>query len=115
MTAPVIRWQYAGQTSGPRYEAWREEFGRWWVRTDLIPILDDLANCVASEITVSQLSFVTLGRCAARPCIWIVDAILPTRRRVAVFRHRVRLPYASIPTRQVRRPCTGRYDTGEQQ
>src|SRR5215831_20388759 len=59
MTAPVIRWQYAGQTSGPRYEAWREEFGRWWVRADLIPILDDLADCVASEITVSQLSFVS--------------------------------------------------------
>ena len=67
MTAPVIRWQYAGQTTGPRYEAWREEFGRWWVRADLIPILDDLADCVASEITVSQLSFVTLGSMRGTP------------------------------------------------
>src|SRR5215813_2855215 len=67
MTAPVIRWQYAGQTSGPRYEAWREEFGRWCVRADLIPILDDLADCVASEITVSQLSFVTLGSMRGTP------------------------------------------------
>jgi hypothetical protein len=61
MTAAVIRWQYEGKTSGPRYEAWREEFGRWWVRADLVPILDDRDDCVASEIAVSQLSFVTLG------------------------------------------------------
>jgi len=67
MTAAVIRWQYAGQTSGPRYEAWREEFGRWWVRADLIPILDNLADCVASEITVNQLSFVTLGSMRGTP------------------------------------------------
>jgi AraC-like DNA-binding protein len=67
MTAAVIRWQYAGKSSGPRYEAWREEFGRWWIRADLIPILDDLADCVASEITVSQLSFVTLGSMRGTP------------------------------------------------
>jgi hypothetical protein len=54
MTAPVVRWQYAGKTSGPRYEAWREEFGRRWIRADLIPIADDY---IASEIAVSQLSF----------------------------------------------------------
>ncbi len=58
MTAAVIRWQYAGKTSGPRYEAWREEFGRRWVRADLMPIVGDY---VASEVAASQLSFVTLG------------------------------------------------------
>jgi AraC-like DNA-binding protein len=64
MNAAVIRWQYAGKTSGPRYEAWREEFGRWWIRADLIPILDDY---VASEIAVSQLSFMTLGSMRGTP------------------------------------------------
>jgi AraC-like DNA-binding protein len=67
MTAGAIHWQYAGKTSGPRYEAWREEFGRWWVRADLIPILDDRDDRVASEITVSQLSFVTLGSMRGTP------------------------------------------------
>jgi AraC-like DNA-binding protein len=64
MNAAVIHWQYAGKTSGPRYEAWREEFGRWWIRADLIPILDDY---VASEIAVSQLSFMTLGSMRGTP------------------------------------------------
>jgi AraC-like DNA-binding protein len=67
MTAGLISWQYAGKTGGPRYEAWREEFGRWWVRADLIPILDDRDDCVASEITVSQVSFVTLGSMRGTP------------------------------------------------
>jgi len=64
MTAAVIRWQYAGKTSGPRYEAWREEFGRRWIRADLIPIPDDY---VASEVAVSQLSFVTLASMRGTP------------------------------------------------
>jgi AraC-like DNA-binding protein len=67
MTAAAIHWQYTGRTSGPRYEAWREEFGRWWVRADLIPILDDPDDCVTSEIAVSQLSFVTLGSMRGTP------------------------------------------------
>jgi AraC-like DNA-binding protein len=64
MTAPAIRWQYEGKTSGPRYEAWREEFGRSWIRADLIPIPDDY---VISEIAVSQLSFVSLGSMRGTP------------------------------------------------
>jgi len=64
MTAAVIRWQYAGKTSGPRYEAWREEVGRRWIRADLIPILDDY---VASEVAVGQLSFLTLGSMRGTP------------------------------------------------
>jgi AraC-like DNA-binding protein len=64
MTAAVIRWQYAGKTSGPRYEAWREEFGRRWIRADLIPILDDY---IASEIALSHLSFVTIGSMRGTP------------------------------------------------
>jgi AraC-like DNA-binding protein len=64
MTGAVIRWQYAGKTSGPRYEAWREEFGRRWIRADLIPIPDDY---IASEIAVSQPSFATLGRMCGTP------------------------------------------------
>jgi AraC-like DNA-binding protein len=64
MTAGIFRWQYAGKTSGPRYEAWREEFGRRWIRADLIPIPDDY---FASEITVSQLSFVTLASMRGTP------------------------------------------------
>src|SRR5215831_5323411 len=58
MTAAVFRYQYAGKTSGPRYEAWREEFGRKWISADFEPIRDDY---IASEIMGSQLSFVTLG------------------------------------------------------
>jgi AraC-like DNA-binding protein len=58
MTAAVFRYQYAGKTSGPRYEAWREGFGRKWISADFEPIRDDY---IASEIMGSQLSFVTLG------------------------------------------------------
>jgi AraC-like DNA-binding protein len=62
--AAAIRWQYEGKTSGPHYEAWREEFGRSWIRADLIPIPDDY---VTSEIAVSQLSFASLGRMRGTP------------------------------------------------
>src|SRR5262249_61328907 len=58
MTAAVFRYQYAGKTSGPRYEAWREEFGRKGIFADFEPIRGDY---IASEIMGSQLSFVTLG------------------------------------------------------
>jgi len=64
MTAAAIRWQYEGKTCGPRYEAWREEFGRSWIRADLIPIPNDY---VSSEIAVSQLSFVSLGSMRGTP------------------------------------------------
>src|SRR5262249_37846335 len=43
----ISRYQYAGKTSGPRYEAWREEFGRKWISADFEPIRDDY---IASEI-----------------------------------------------------------------
>jgi len=66
MTAPVVRRQYAGKTSEPRYEAWREEFGRKWIRADLIPIPD---GYIASEIAVSQLSFLTLGSMRGTPLL----------------------------------------------
>jgi AraC-like DNA-binding protein len=64
MSTAAFHYRYAGKTSGPRYEAWREELGRRWIRADLIPIQDDY---VASEIAVSQLSFVTLGGMRGTP------------------------------------------------
>jgi AraC-like DNA-binding protein len=64
MSTAVFHCQYAGKTSGPRYEAWREEFGRKWISADFEPVGDD---CIASEISASQLSFVTLGTMRSTP------------------------------------------------
>jgi AraC-like DNA-binding protein len=55
-----------GEDQRTGYEAWREEFGRRWIRADLIPIADDY---IASEIAVSQLSFVTLGGMRGTPLL----------------------------------------------
>jgi AraC-like DNA-binding protein len=64
MTTAVFHCQYAGKTSGPRYEAWREEFARKWISADFNPVGDDY---IASEISATQLSFVTLGSMRGTP------------------------------------------------
>src|SRR5262245_42576417 len=50
---------YAGKTSGPRYEMWREEFSRKWIAADFDSLSEDY---VASRISVTQHAF--LGLCA---------------------------------------------------
>jgi AraC-like DNA-binding protein len=64
MSTAVFHCQYAGKTSGPRYEAWREEFGRKWISADFEPVGDDY---IASEIGASQVSFLTLGTMHSTP------------------------------------------------
>jgi AraC-like DNA-binding protein len=64
MSTAVFHSQYAGRTSGPRYEAWREEFARKWISVDFNPIDDDY---IASEINATQLSFVTLATMRGTP------------------------------------------------
>jgi AraC-like DNA-binding protein len=64
MSTAVFHCQYAGQTSGPRYEAWREEFGRKWISADFRPIGSDYID---SEISATQLSNLTLGTMRGTP------------------------------------------------
>jgi AraC-like DNA-binding protein len=64
MSTAVFHCQYAGKTSGPRYEAWREEFGRKWISADFEPVGDDYID---SEISASQVSIVTLGTMRSTP------------------------------------------------
>ena len=52
---------YAGKTSGPRYEMWREEFSREWIAADFDSLGEDY---VASKISVTQHAF--LGLCTMR-------------------------------------------------
>ena len=52
---------YAGKTSGPRYELWREEFSREWIAADFASLGEDY---VASKISVTQHAF--LGLCTMR-------------------------------------------------
>jgi AraC-like DNA-binding protein len=47
-----------------RYEMWREEFGRKWLAADFSPIGCDY---LASEITASRHSFITLGSMRGTP------------------------------------------------
>src|SRR5262249_47861382 len=60
----VFHCHYAGTTSGPRYEAWREEFGRKWISADFRPVADDYID---SKISTSQVSFVTLAALRSTP------------------------------------------------
>src|SRR5712691_7323331 len=48
---------YAGKADGPRYETWREEFGRRWVAIDFLPLA---GNCIVSEISCTEHSFLAL-------------------------------------------------------
>ena len=52
---------YAGKTSGPRYEMWREEFSREWIAADFDSLGEDY---VATKISVTQHAF--LGLCSMR-------------------------------------------------
>ena len=53
----TFRCHYAGRTSGPRYEMWREEYSRRWIAADFEPIDSD--EYVSNEIEGSIHSFVT--------------------------------------------------------
>src|SRR5215813_4051114 len=64
MSTGVFHCHYAGTTSGPRYEAWREEFGRKWISADFRPVADDYID---SKISTSQVSFVTLAALRSTP------------------------------------------------
>jgi AraC-like DNA-binding protein len=50
-------YHYAGKTSGPRYDIWREEFGRRWIAVDFQPVGQDY---VAYDMRGTQHSFLAL-------------------------------------------------------
>jgi AraC-like DNA-binding protein len=52
---------YVGPPSGPRYEMWREEFGRRWVSLDFEPIAGDR---VVTKLSGTEHAFI--GLCAMR-------------------------------------------------
>jgi AraC-like DNA-binding protein len=57
----MFRYDYAGQTKGPRYELWREEIGRRWVSLDFVPVAGDR---IVSELKCTEQAF--LGLCTMR-------------------------------------------------
>jgi len=57
----MFRSGYVGPASGPRYEMWREEFGRRWVSLDFEPIAGDR---LVAELSGTEHAFI--GLCAMR-------------------------------------------------
>jgi AraC-like DNA-binding protein len=57
----AFSWRYAGETNGPHYEQWREEFVRRWVSVDVEPIE---GNSIVNEIRCTEHSFI--GLCSMR-------------------------------------------------
>jgi AraC-like DNA-binding protein len=55
---------YAGKTSGPRYEMWREGFSREWIAADFDSLGEDY---VASKINVTQHAFLALCSMRSTP------------------------------------------------
>ena len=53
----MSNFHYAGKTSGPRYEMWRDEFSRAWIAADFDPLGEDY---VATRISVTQHAFLAL-------------------------------------------------------
>src|SRR5262245_41390076 len=60
----AFRCHYAGPTNGPRYEKWREEFGRRWIAADFEPIGEDY---VANEFSATPHSFLALCTMRSTP------------------------------------------------
>ena len=54
----MFQCRYAGEPRGPRYEQWREEFGRRWLTADFEPVDTDY---LVNEFKGSEHSF--LGLC----------------------------------------------------
>jgi AraC-like DNA-binding protein len=60
----IFHYRYAGEAGGPRYEMWREEFGRRWIAADFEPIGTDHVD---NQFSGTEHSFLALCKMRSTP------------------------------------------------
>jgi len=94
----MLHCRYQGAARGPRFDEWREEFGRRWLSADLEPVEE---NYLANEFTATEHSFLALCNMQGTP-------VHTTRRNDVVARDYMYFIVASgsrVETLQRGRAC----------